>query len=210
MRESWPLPAASSPARWKRPAGLKIQTIHAFCDALLHRFPLEANVPGHFEQLDDDMIAALIGEARAEMLARIDRGDIEDVADAFRTVIELTGESGLDGLLDEAVQNRSKLVEFLRHMNPANERRAFYLDAFGFTGDDTPERFAADAVAALRAHTPGHARRARCGRRQSRPRPGAVSPKLASPPLTRRTAFDPPSRIAVLHQDGRRQRRRRI
>src|SRR5690606_24415093 len=30
------------------PGGLKIQTIHAFCEALLHQFPLEANVAGHF------------------------------------------------------------------------------------------------------------------------------------------------------------------
>ena len=34
------------------PGGLKIQTIHAFCEALLHQFPLEANVAGHFTVLD--------------------------------------------------------------------------------------------------------------------------------------------------------------
>ena len=28
------------------PGGLKIQTIHAFCERLLHQFPFEANVPG--------------------------------------------------------------------------------------------------------------------------------------------------------------------
>jgi ATP-dependent helicase/nuclease subunit A len=32
------------------PGGLKIQTIHAFCEAVLHRFPLEANIPGHFSR----------------------------------------------------------------------------------------------------------------------------------------------------------------
>ncbi|MFZ2100153.1 MAG: UvrD-helicase domain-containing protein, partial [Oricola sp.] len=136
------------------PGGLKIQTIHAFCDALLHRFPLEANVPGHFEQLDDDMIAALIGEARAEMLARIDQGGIVDVAQAFRTVIDLAGETGLDELLDEAVQNRSKLGEFLRDLNPANDRRVWYRDAFGFSEVDTPEHFAADALKTMRENAP--------------------------------------------------------
>ena len=30
------------------PGGLKIQTIHAFCEAILHQFPLEANVAGPF------------------------------------------------------------------------------------------------------------------------------------------------------------------
>ncbi|MDD9329845.1 MAG: UvrD-helicase domain-containing protein, partial [Bartonella sp.] len=35
------------------PGGLKIQTFHAFCESLLHQFPLEANIAGHFELLDD-------------------------------------------------------------------------------------------------------------------------------------------------------------
>lgn len=136
------------------PGGLKIQTIHAFCDALLHRFPLEANVPGHFEQLDEDMIAALIGEARAEMLGRIDAGSDGFVAEAFRAVIDLTGESGLNGLLDEAVRSRSRLTTFLRMLGPHAERRAFYRDAFDLAADDTEDRFAADAIAALRRHVP--------------------------------------------------------
>ena len=39
------------------PGGLKIQTIHAFCESLLHQFPLEANVAGHFSVLDDKAAA---------------------------------------------------------------------------------------------------------------------------------------------------------
>ncbi len=34
------------------PGGLKVQTIHAFCESLLKRFPLEAGVPPQFELLD--------------------------------------------------------------------------------------------------------------------------------------------------------------
>src|SRR5690606_2023509 len=34
------------------PGGLKIQTIHAFCEWVLHQFPLEANIAAHFEMLD--------------------------------------------------------------------------------------------------------------------------------------------------------------
>ena len=35
------------------PGGLKVQTIHAFCTQLLHRFPFEANVAARFAVLDD-------------------------------------------------------------------------------------------------------------------------------------------------------------
>lgn len=41
------------------PGGLKIQTIHAFCAALLRQFPLEAGVSPNFTELDDRSAAAL-------------------------------------------------------------------------------------------------------------------------------------------------------
>ena len=39
--------------RWRRPADLKVQTIHAFCTSLLHLFPFEANVAARFNVLDE-------------------------------------------------------------------------------------------------------------------------------------------------------------
>ncbi len=35
------------------PGGLKIQTIHSFCAAILRRFPLEAGVSPQFQEMDD-------------------------------------------------------------------------------------------------------------------------------------------------------------
>ncbi len=35
------------------PGGLKIQTIHAFCESLLGRFPLEAGLPPQFQVMDE-------------------------------------------------------------------------------------------------------------------------------------------------------------
>src|SRR5690606_23648762 len=52
------------------PGGMKIQTIHAFCQALLRRFPLEAGVAPHFEVLDDRSAAELLQTAREEILGR--------------------------------------------------------------------------------------------------------------------------------------------
>ena len=50
------------------PGGLKIQTIHAFCEALLHRFPLEANIAGHFGLIDERASEFLVAEARRKLL----------------------------------------------------------------------------------------------------------------------------------------------
>ena len=55
-----PRRGGSLPRALETPGGLKIQTIHAFCERLLHQFPFEANVPGQFAVLDDTAAAALL------------------------------------------------------------------------------------------------------------------------------------------------------
>ncbi|MHA6287720.1 double-strand break repair helicase AddA [Maricaulis sp. CAU 1757] len=50
------------------PGGLKIQTIHAFCEMLLRRFPLEAGAPPGFETLDDSAAREIVAAARRRVL----------------------------------------------------------------------------------------------------------------------------------------------
>ena len=50
------------------PGGLKIQTIHAFCERLLHLFPFEANVAAGFRVVEEREAAQLMERARAEAL----------------------------------------------------------------------------------------------------------------------------------------------
>ncbi|WBQ12638.1 double-strand break repair helicase AddA [Hyphomonadaceae bacterium BL14] len=45
------------------PGGLKIQTLHAFCESLLRRFPLEAGLPPGFEVQDDAVKGVITDEA---------------------------------------------------------------------------------------------------------------------------------------------------
>ena len=52
------------------PGGLKIQTIHAFCERLLHLFPFEANVAAGFRVVEEREAALLLERARREALAR--------------------------------------------------------------------------------------------------------------------------------------------
>ena len=52
------------------PGGLKIQTIHAFCESVLHQFPLEANIAAHFEVIEDQRQAELLEAARGDTLLR--------------------------------------------------------------------------------------------------------------------------------------------
>ncbi|MEP4244286.1 MAG: UvrD-helicase domain-containing protein, partial [Nitratireductor sp.] len=115
------------------PGGLKIQTIHAFCEALLHRFPLEANIAGHFELLDGRMEQALVAEARRDLLAGVTNGDDAGIAEAFATVLAAGGEHGLEALLNEIVGKRDALRRFIAAIGGDGGVFADLLEEFGFS-----------------------------------------------------------------------------
>ncbi|MDQ4136804.1 MAG: UvrD-helicase domain-containing protein, partial [Pseudomonadota bacterium] len=75
------------------PGGLKIETIHAFCERLLHLVPFEANVPARFAVLDEGQAAELVVEATAHVLAEAAAGDDAELAAALNAVsIEAAGD----------------------------------------------------------------------------------------------------------------------
>ncbi|WP_343313102.1 double-strand break repair helicase AddA [Brucella sp. BE17] len=117
------------------PGGLKIQTIHAFCEAILHQFPLEANIAGHFEMMDDLMQSALVGEARRTLLETAHGGGDEELASAFADVMQAAGEMGLQALLDEAVSRRNPLQHYLSVLGDTSERNDGLHRAFRFSPD---------------------------------------------------------------------------
>jgi ATP-dependent helicase/nuclease subunit A len=51
------------------PGGMRIGTIHAFCQSLLRRFPLEASLSPHFRLVDDRDAEDALTEARENMLS---------------------------------------------------------------------------------------------------------------------------------------------
>ena len=95
------------------PGGLKIQTIHAFCEALLHQFPLEANVAGHFSVLDDRAAAVLLADARRTLLTATTSEDDRALAAAFASVLDIADDTGMERLISEIVANRGPIREFL-------------------------------------------------------------------------------------------------
>ena len=51
------------------PGGMRISTIHAFCQSLLRRFPLEAQLTPHFRLIEETDATIALTEAREDMLA---------------------------------------------------------------------------------------------------------------------------------------------
>lgn len=91
------------------PGGLKIQTIHAFCESLLGRFPLEAGVSPHFELADERMAAELLASARDRVLARAAEAPDSMLGRAVAQVVHLSEGRALDELLGEVARQRRRL-----------------------------------------------------------------------------------------------------
>jgi ATP-dependent helicase/nuclease subunit A len=89
------------------PGGLKIQTIHAFCERLLARFPLEAGVAPGFDIADEPRSVALLMRARAEAVLADDAP-----SEAFqRFAVKLHGEA-LDALMNRLAWRRAEFRLF--------------------------------------------------------------------------------------------------
>ena len=77
------------------PGGLKIQTIHGFCQTILQRFPLEAGVPPGFNVLEDTAAKALQAQVFQEAYAK--------APDAFLQVARLTSQDDHQKLILDAM-----------------------------------------------------------------------------------------------------------
>jgi ATP-dependent helicase/nuclease subunit A len=89
--------------------GLKIVTIHAFCQSLLRRFPIEAGVPPHFEVMDERSAAETLRAARETVLLAARAAPEAPLGRALAQVTEIAAEERLDTLLSGLVLEQGRL-----------------------------------------------------------------------------------------------------
>jgi len=118
MREVSPLepsPALRATARrlfaqaLETPGGLKVQTIHAFCDRVLHQFPFEAGVQAGFEVLDEVREADLLARARQSVLIEASNDPEGTLGRALAHAVAVATDTSLEEALREAVRERRKI-----------------------------------------------------------------------------------------------------
>jgi len=125
------------------PGGLKIQTIHSFCEGVLKRFPIEAGVPPGFSVIED----LEAGEWRRAAVERVAAGAEGAVADAFARLLSRMPGGSLRGLLEMALAKRRSFAraETVGWKALADEAAT----ALGVGRDDRPESLAEELFAAL-------------------------------------------------------------
>jgi len=125
------------------PGGLKIQTIHGFCQSLLGRFPLEAGVVPYFDLAEDRIAAELMAEARNRVLAHARAGG--DLADALAVATERAGEERFDTLIQDLARERGRLTRLVEE-GGIDGTVARIFARHDADPNETPEKLIADAV----------------------------------------------------------------
>lgn len=92
------------------PGGLQISTLHAFCQSLLRRFPLEARVPPHFALMDDRDTAEALNQALEKTIAQARDGDDECLRAALDILTARVHETNFTDLMTSLVAARGKLM----------------------------------------------------------------------------------------------------
>jgi ATP-dependent helicase/nuclease subunit A len=132
------------------PGGLKIETIHAFCQRVLQRFPVEAGVAPEFTVLDDRAAGELAQLAMRETLRRLTDGGVAALEGAFEKVLEARGEAGFRSLIAGGLAERGAIEAFLACHGSVDTREVAVRGALRLDADESAKR-----VRALRPADPG-------------------------------------------------------
>jgi len=137
------------------PGGLKIQTIHAFCESLLGRFPLEAGVSPHFALADDRQSAELLTEAQDDVLQHSVDDPETPLAHAVVKLVGEADEAAFEALLGEMTGQRHRLRRYVERAQGLDAAERAVADALGVPPGATGHDLLAEALAEL---DPAHLR----------------------------------------------------
>lgn len=98
--------------------GIRIQTIHSFCQSLLAAFPMEADLVPGFRPLDQREEAVLAREALAEMLVDAVRDGRDWVVDAVGALSLRLGEGKAEDFLKECARAGGAMADLPAAIQP--------------------------------------------------------------------------------------------
>ena len=101
--------------------GLKIHTIHGFCERLLQRFPLEAQITPHFKVLDEHGAARLKQQAYEATIARAAEGRDSALGRALAKAITYTSDDYFRKVVETVLAKRSELARMLAYHESADD-----------------------------------------------------------------------------------------
>lgn len=133
------------------PGGLKIQTLHAFCEKLLRRFPLEAGVSPSFTVLDTEGAAELASAARDDLARAAGRDPDGPVGRAWQRFVLLFDWGRFQDLLGVLETRREDLATYMAAVQTGDAPPPWQL--VGAASDRSPHEVAQAFLDSLDAAT---------------------------------------------------------
>ena len=121
------------------PGGLRIETIHAFCQSLLRRFPLEAGLAPHFTVMDERDSAEMLQESRDDVLRRAQAGMEPALADAVDRLALSLHEGAFSALLGDVTAARGRFIALERRFGSLNAAGDALARRLGVAPDVEPQ-----------------------------------------------------------------------
>ncbi len=89
--------------------GMKVQTIHAFCQSVLARFPLEAGVAPNFRVLEEAESQRLLRQSTGRVLSGASQFAPDVLRDCLDKITPLAEDTAFQGLLQKLLSERGRL-----------------------------------------------------------------------------------------------------
>ena len=131
------------------PGGLKIQTIHGFCQSLLKRFPLEAGLTPYFEVMEERMSHEMLAAAQEDVILTATPDHDPALADALAHVTALVPEMRFQDVLRPLISERRRLTALLRRHGGLKGLTAYLAGLLGVSVTDQEDDILNRALAAL-------------------------------------------------------------
>ncbi len=96
------------------PGGLKIMTIHSFCQSILGRFPLEAVLTPGFKALEEAQATQFLKQAQRAVFKQAEEEKASPLANAIHNLVLSQNEEQFFNLLKNVISERKQLQKILK------------------------------------------------------------------------------------------------
>lgn len=131
------------------PDGMKIQTIHSFCQEILKRFPLEAHISPYFDVMDDRAAAEALDKIKSKLLQKIEQEPDSRTAQALGYITSKVSEFTFPKIMNSLAGNRNKISRLLQNYISIDELLETTAKRLGIKTDDTPQKILSEYCSSI-------------------------------------------------------------